>query len=646
MFRTPTLCVFAAILLIAAIPAAAQTNCTGSGGAGDPFVCTATGETTAGGTVVGTFADTQTSDDVRQAITEMEQTSGPPNKRCDFADHRWTFDVPASPSGNWKVSVEGYRDDAGAEGDDFQLMFSTDGVSFTPTGAVVTAAADAVVASPTFALPAGSVTLKAADMDCSSGARTNATFYVDELHLESSDEAPPPVGGSSTPIIGYYTNWSQYGRNFCVNAVAGQSDCSDGSISASSADYVTVIKYAFFNHDATGAIFSGDEFSDHNKAWGNEGTTCDGFPAERTKAGNLCQLKVLKENFPHIKTLLSIGGWTWSNDFSEIMADPAKWVTHCDSILYYLNSYALDGIDIDWEYPGVQGEGDNSVRSCNGHGGDPITSPCDAENYRDFVNYCGPRLQAADKVLTMALGCSPHVYNDYLNPPAGEDTGEMDLDGMIANIDSIDAMAYDFRGGWSPVTGHQANLYPNDATYFTTYPSSEAYGARCIQGFIDNGVPAAKLALGVPIYGRSWKGIDDTANGSPAIQGLFNTWADLPKGTWDGGQWGITGVFDYEDIVRNIEPNAITLQNDTAASASGLTWNSGGGSGLAFMSYVSVDNVCDRVDYVNQTGISGLMFWEFAGDIEDDQRSLIKAMYCGFNPDDTELCTSGQSCAP
>ena len=641
--------VIAALIWCITCAAGAQTNCSGVGTSDDPYHCTAIAESTAGGTTSGSYTDTHQSNDVREVLIEQDQTVGPPPKRCDFLDHRWQFDLPSHPEG-WKLFVEGYRDDTGSDGDDFTFLFSTDGTSFTPAGLMVDGVPpnDNVYESNSFLATSGTLYIKAADTDCGRGNRNNASLFIDHLYLESIDSVPPPpVGGSKIPIIGYYTNWSQYGRNFCINNIEGESDCAGGSISGSSADFVTHIKYAFFNHDASGAIFSGDEFSDHNKAWGNEGSTCDGFPDEFGKKGGLCQLKILKQNFPHIKTLLSIGGWTWSNDFSDIYADPAKHAVHCDSILWYLTNYELDGIDIDWEYPGVQGEGDNVVRSCNGHEGDQTVSPCDAENFRGFVNYCGPRLEAQGKLLTMALPCDPHKYNDYSNLPSNQ-AGELDLDGMIANIDSIDLLSYDLKGSWSPFTGHHSGLGQNnnESSYFNTYPESEFYIQSCVQGYVANGVPPKKISVGVPVYGHSWKGIEDVAKGNPPIPGLFNTHTGVPKGTWDGGKWGISGVFDYEDIVRNIVPKAITLETDTVASAATLTWRLKGKNGKGFMSYVDPEGICERASFVASNNLFGLMFWEFSGDIEDDDRSLIKAMYCAFNPDDEDRCPSGDLCVP
>jgi len=82
------------------------------------------------------------------------------------------------------------------------------------------------------------------------------------------------------------------------------------------------------------------------------------------------------------------------------------------------------------------------------------------------------------------------------------------------------------------------------------------------------------------------------------------------------------------------------------ASAATLTWRLKGKNGKGFMSYVDPEGICERASFVASNNLLGLMFWEFSGDIEDDDRSLIKAMYCAFNPDDEDRCPSGDLCVP
>lgn len=60
-----------------------------------------------------------------------------------------------------------------------------------------------------------------------------------------------------------------------------------------------------------------------------------------------------------------------------------------------------------------------------------------------------------------------------------------------------------------------------------------------MKAYINAGFPASKLLIGGAIYGRGWTGVTDKNNG------LFQPYTTIPKGTWDDGQSGLTGVFDY-----------------------------------------------------------------------------------------------------
>lgn len=49
--------------------------------------------------------------------------------------------------------------------------------------------------------------------------------------------------------------------------------------------------------------------------------------------------------------MISIGGWTWSKNFSAAAATEASRQAFVSSCVDFMNTYGFDGIDIDWEYP-------------------------------------------------------------------------------------------------------------------------------------------------------------------------------------------------------------------------------------------------------------------------------------------------------
>lgn len=89
----------------------------------------------------------------------------------------------------------------------------------------------------------------------------------------------------------------------------------------------------------------GDSYADSDKA----------FPGDcwnpGCKRGNFNQLNKAKEAHPHLKTMISIGGWTWSGQFSDVAATEQSRQIFCESAVEFAAKWGFDGIDIDWEYP-------------------------------------------------------------------------------------------------------------------------------------------------------------------------------------------------------------------------------------------------------------------------------------------------------
>ncbi|KAG8983847.1 hypothetical protein FRB90_005699, partial [Tulasnella sp. 427] len=73
------------------------------------------------------------------------------------------------------------------------------------------------------------------------------------------------------------------------------------------------------------------------------------------------------------KVKLSVGGWTGSKYFSTAVSTSSNRQTFANNILAVYNKFDVDGIDIDWEYPGTSGNGGN------------IISSSDSANYLSFL---------------------------------------------------------------------------------------------------------------------------------------------------------------------------------------------------------------------------------------------------------------------
>ena len=93
-----------------------------------------------------------------------------------------------------------------------------------------------------------------------------------------------------------------------------------------------------------------------NYAFANiaEGRIVEGAP---TDAANLAALTALKKDNPQLTVLVSVGGWLWSGRFSDAALTPASRAVFIDSVEAFITRYHLDGLDVDWEYPGMSGAG-------------------------------------------------------------------------------------------------------------------------------------------------------------------------------------------------------------------------------------------------------------------------------------------------
>jgi len=581
--RPTSLTLVAALAASLASALSAATNCSGT----STITCLAYSETTASGTRQGDYTRTHVQDSVYETLTE--QTDGL-RKGTDLLRHTWQLDLAAGTA--YTFYLRAYRIDSHNNGDNFSFSFSTNGGAAWTSMLSVNTASAALYQYVFTGNVAGSVWIRTEDTNRTAGRRNLASLYVDRLWVQIATSAPPP--SSAKRVAGYFASWSIYGRNYFVNEHTP-------GVKHIPAERVSHVNYAFANLQSNGQVVLGDPWADVDKAFGNE-------PPSVPFKGNFRQLLILKSQHPTIKTLISVGGWTWSNHFSDVFADATKRQTFCTSLLNFVNTYGFDGADLDWEYPGSPGEGDNSYRPLG----------VDGQNYVTTLALCRPSFAAAGKLLTIASPCNPQTYED-----------EMNLGGMTPYVDWYNLMNYDLHGPWDTLTGHHSQLYRQLGDPDASSPVRSRFnGDACVSGYLNKSVPAEKLVLGLPFYGRSYAQVNPAAGGNPAILGLFQTYSGLPKGTWDTST--NTGIFDYEDIIRNVLP-AGTRAYDTGAAVPTLTWNLDA-QGLGFLSYDDRASTCNKGRYALNRSLGGLMFWEFSADFENHAESLAAAAYCGLNP--------------
>jgi chitinase len=387
----------------------------------------------------------------------------------------------------------------------------------------------------------------------------------------SPGPSPTPPGGKR--IVGYYTSWSVYGRNFQPADVA--------------ANLLTHVNYAFANVNAQGQCVLGDPYADVDKFYPGDSWDTNAL------RGAIHQWHLVRQRSPHLKLMLSVGGWTWSRHFSDAALTPASRASFAQSCVALAARYGFDGLDIDWEYP--VGGGDSST----------ISRPEDKRNFTLLLQALRTEATAQTArdgktyLLSVALGGSPQLL------------GNLELAAAAQALDWLNLMTYDYHGGWEAQTGFNAPFAKGTGDTFVHADTWNVSAA--VQYTLAQGVPAAKIQPGVPFYGRGWSGV------GPANNGLYQPSSGLPAGSWE------PGIFDYKDLVANYLPTMARYW-DASAQVPYLY----DPVRRLFISYDDPQSLRVKADQVNALGLGGIMFWELSGDTA--QKHLLTALKERLNP--------------
>lgn len=383
--------------------------------------------------------------------------------------------------------------------------------------------------------------------------------------LSACGPAPVPV---STPIpvpggkqiIGYYPSWAAERSYFVKDIPAGK---------------LTHINYAFSNVSASGECILGDPAADIERSYSAAESVNGGDDSESAAFhGNFNQLLDLKQKHPHVKVLISIGGWTWSGNFSAAAQDDASRERFASSCIdLYLKQYkgVFDGLDIDWEYP------------VNGG-----LTPGKAEDKKNFTLLLQELRRQLDE---LGKTDNQHYLLTIAAPIGPGNIRNLELEEISSSVDWINLMGYDFHGTWDTTTNFNAPLFktPDD-------PSDAGLNVdAAIQTYLSEGVPAEKLVLGVPFYGKGWSGVSDVDHG------LYQPASGAAPGTWEPGS------YEHKDIQTNYLSKYQRYWNADAY----VPWLYDAESKV-FISYDDAQSLEAKAGYAKDQGLAGIMIWEMS----------------------------------
>lgn len=364
-------------------------------------------------------------------------------------------------------------------------------------------------------------------------------------------------------VAAYFGGWDKYRATYKVEDIE------------KIADVLTHVIYAFAKPNAeTGLCKLADE-------WADLGAN---FEHRKKVGGNFGKLLQLKQKYPHLKILLSVGGGTYSKAFSEIAAQ-GKMAQFIRSIVQILERYEyvyehsehetehshwfeyqglFDGVDIDWEWAGTVPQEDVYV-------------------YTDFIKQLSAALRKKSKkmILTAAIQVNAKIIQ------------ALSLADIAQYVDWFNIMSYNYGG-------------PNGTGISMNAPICNQWSDYSIDGSISNlmamGISPAKMVLGIPLYGHVY---DKTKSK------LGSTFEKTEK----------TGAFRYNQI------KDLYLDNPNCD----IKWHSKSHVPYAycpddqiFVSYDDQTSIKLKSMYAKQKRLKGIFFWRLSGD--DENHSLIRAI--------------------
>lgn len=311
-------------------------------------------------------------------------------------------------------------------------------------------------------------------------------------------------------------------------------------------------------------------------------------------ADNFAALAELKKAHPHLRTLISIGGWG-AGGFSDAALTEAsrkRLVDSCMALFFDQYAGSFDGVDIDWEFPFSGGPKELAHRPQ-----DRANMTRLAQAFRVALDARGRKL-GQPMLLTAALAAGRLQTDGPYDPAAS-----YDLPALANVLDFINLMSYDMGTGFSAVSTFNAPLHEVAADPLAPELRRWNNVAGAVKYYRDHGVPADKLVPGVPFYGRGFKVTGE------APDGVYQAYS-APA---DAGDWRVIKAryLDQPGWTKHWQPQAQSPWLYNAAEK-------------IFISYEDPRSIGLRAQFAREQGLAGVFMWELTGD--DEQASLLNAM--------------------
>lgn len=262
-----------------------------------------------------------------------------------------------------------------------------------------------------------------------------------------------------------------------------------------------------------------------------------------------------------VKVLLSLGGWGWDGQFASIVSRPEAEDRYVKAVMGLVDEFDYDGIDLDWEYPDTEEEVVGFERL--------------SRRFRKELDAIGAK-EGRPMVLTMAASANPGTLR-WLGKKF-----------LLETMDWINVMTYDFTGDWTNYAGHHSPLFASSKQPGGSPRSTEAT-VKYLLG--ERGMPADRLAVGIPLYGLGF-----------AVDEPYASTKGLPKARIPQG--------DYRNLHKLRHEQGWTRRMD---DETGNPWLISPDRSVV-IGYDDAESVTLKTRWAMKQGLRGVFFWQVAAD--------------------------------
>ena len=320
-------------------------------------------------------------------------------------------------------------------------------------------------------------------------------------------------------------------------------------------------------------------------------------PPTSAQIGTFAALRALRKGHPGLRLIVSIGGWDAAPQYSDIaLTDRSRGRFAASCIQAFLVAQGFDGIDLDWEFP-VHG-GMNRSRPQ-----DRADATALVREFRRQLDVLGGKthrhylLSVATPAGTWQQGGAYSVSDSY------------DLAALAHSADWLNVMTYDMNNIFSPVSGFNT---PLGADPRDTAPAPQRFRdnlTSAVRFYESQGVPAAKIMLGVAFYGRGFTGV--SAQGAGLYSKYTGGYAETP----------------WKTIRAQFLASPEWVRHWSATAQAPWLYND---SQHIFFTYDDPLSLGIKADFARREHLGGMMIWVLGED--DPGNCLLQALVSHLTP--------------